>query len=400
MAGYILRRFLQGVGFVILSTLVTYTFMVVLIRDNPTGHYQEFKRILAEEPNSGAAATVEKSVGVLEDLFELDKPWPLNYLAWLFDPGETTELNEFGEEIPKGIDLRIGELHVKGSGALTGDFGGYTTWPWNTRGEPITVMIARGLPNTALLLVVSLIISVLLAVPLGIICAARQDSRFDHAVKFFQSASLSIPVFGLGLLLIIAFGALPYQWNSQFGWSWAPYLPGGSPYDTDLQDNWLNRLYHVILPALTLAIPQVALISRYIRSSMLEVLRQDYIRTAHAKGVPKWKVLARHAFRNAVIPLITTLALIVPTLASSIVIVEQLFAFGGLGQLVFQAFGGCVPTQDRPCGPGGGFVNAALAMPLMLILFTVISLTNMIADIMYVAADPRIDYTRDNARSA
>lgn len=254
--------------------------------------------------------------------------------------------------------------------------------------------------NSLLLLSVTLLITILVAVPLGIFVAARPNSRLDHAVTFFSTLGLSIPTFGLGLIFIILFAILPKQWHTLQGWTWMPYLPPGDTHDYQQEGNIWNRLYHVALPAFTLAIPQVAILTRYVRASMLEVLGLDYIRTARAKGLSAWRVLGKHAFRNAALPIITAISLAVPGIISGAIIVEYLFAYDGLGQLMFRNLGGCVPTQERPCPPGGfGIGDPLMVRWLILLLFVVIAISNMIAEILYVVADPRVGHEGKVSRS-
>ncbi|HKP51833.1 MAG TPA: ABC transporter permease [Chloroflexia bacterium] len=261
-------------------------------------------------------------------------------------------------------------------------------------------LIGKSWGYTASLIGAALLITILVAVPLGLFVASRPHSRLDHAVTFFSSLGLSVPLFGLGLILIIALAILPYQWNTNNGWSWLPYLPPGSPFDYQQENNLLNRLYHVALPAVTLAIPQIAILTRYVRASMLEVLGLDYIRTARAKGLPAWRVLGKHAFRNAALPIITAISLAIPGIISGAIIVEYLFGFEGLGGLMFETLGGCVPTQERPCPPGGfGIRDPMLVKWLILLLFVVIAVANMIADILYAAADPRVEHGSKASRS-
>jgi peptide/nickel transport system permease protein len=144
---------------------------------------------------------------------------------------------------------------------------------------------------------------------------------------------------------------------------------------------------------MTLAIPQIAIISKYVRTSMLEVLGLDYIRTAWAKGLPAWRVLGKHAFRNALLPTITVVGLALPGISSGTLVVEYAFAYQGLGHLTFTALGGCVPTDDRPCEGGTGFTIDFGPLVIMLVLLVaVVSLANMLADIMYMMADPRVKY--------
>jgi peptide/nickel transport system permease protein len=194
-------------------------------------------------------------------------------------------------------------------------------------------------------------------------------------------------------VLITVLAIVPYSVNFNLGWDWFPYLPAGSTYTTNpvsQENNPFSHLYHAILPAMTLAIPQIAIISKYVRTSMLEVLGLDYIRTAWAKGLPAWRVLGKHAFRNALLPTITVIGLALPAIASGSIVIEYAFAYQGLGYLTFRAIGGCIPTPDMMC-PGSP-IDHAMLMALLVLLVAVVSLANMLADIMYMVADPRVEY--------
>jgi len=397
MLGYIMKRSFQSLVFIFLATLVAYTVLVVLMPGGPARNYATIKDLSSPE--------WENPKRILEEYYEVDKPWPLNYLAWLFDPTETSytqqELQAGGiveKEVPKGADIAIGDFRLRGSGILTGDFN--RAGSPSQVGEHVSVLIGKAWVNSALLVGMALIISILIAVPLGIMVAARPHSRLDNLVTLISSLALSLPTYGLGLLLIIALAVIPYYLHTQLGWTWMPNLPPGSPYGLGQENNLLNRLYHLILPALTLAIPQIATLSKYVRSSMLEVLGLDYIRTAWAKGLPAWRVLGIHAFRNALLSFITIVGLILPGIATGAIIVEYLFAYQGMGQLMFTGLGGCVPTETRPCPPGGyTSTDYSLVLALMLVLVVIIAISNMLADIMYAVADPRVKYvsnTRQN----
>jgi peptide/nickel transport system permease protein len=336
---------------------------------------------------------------VLVDYYKVDRPWPLSYLAWLFDPTKTTEMNQNRKIVPVGVDISIGEWQLRGSGILTGDFGrvgDLTSYDGQVkRGPTVTTKIEEGWGNSVLLVGLAVLFSILLGIPLGIWMSSRQGGRVDRAVTFVSSLTLSLPLYGLAYVLITFLAVLPYYLYSQQGWSWLPRLPAGSTHSSDPVGNvLLDHLYHVLLPALVLAIPQIAIISKYVRASMLEVLGLDYIRTAWAKGLPRWRILAKHAFRNALLPTITVIGLVLPGIASGLIVIEYAFAYQGLGYLTFTALGGCVPTDDNPCNSGTGQgMEGTTLMALLVILVAVIAIANMLADIMYMVADPRIRYT-------
>jgi peptide/nickel transport system permease protein len=308
--------------------------------------------------------------------YKLDSPYPVNYLRWLFDPLDTTYIDPDDQNLikQKGIDITIGDFHIKGSGALTGDFGNSVQIQ---KGTPVMGLMLDKLPNTLALTTSSLILSILIAFPIGIIAAIRQYSRLDYAVTAFSFVGLSMPTFWLGLMLSIFLGVIAKQLHDS-GWSWLPYLPTGLAVDTDQDNNILNRIYHLILPVTVLSFVSVASYSRYVRSSMLEVLRQDYVRTAWAKGLAQRTVILRHALRNALIPVITVVTLSLPFLFSGAIATEQVFFYPGMGKLFITA----ITVLDIP-----------LIMAYLLIITTMIIVSNILADILYAVADPRIHYS-------
>ncbi len=398
MIGYLVRRALQSILFVIVSTFAIYT-AVVYMPSGPADLYAITLRSDATDP------TFKDDVPqVLVDYYEVDKPWPLSYFAWLFDPNKTTEMNENRQEAPVGIDITIGPWRLRGSGVLTGDFGrvgSLTSYDGKVqRGPTVTSQIGDSWGNSVLVVGLAVLLSLLVAIPLGIIASARPGGPLDRVVTFASSLSLSLPLYGLAYLLITFLAVLPYYLRTQVGWSWMPSLPAGGTYtDIDQQSNMIDNLYHAALPAITLAIPQIAIISKYVRVSMLEVLGLDYIRTAWAKGLPKWRILAKHAFRNALLPTITVIGLVLPAIASGSIVVEYAFAYHGLGYLGFTALGGCVPSDDNPCTGGlGRPVDGAMLMALLLLLIAVIAIANMMADIMYMVVDPRVEYSGHKSR--
>jgi peptide/nickel transport system permease protein len=240
--------------------------------------------------------------------------------------------------------------------------------------KPVTFLMGNRIGNTLALMGLSTLISILIALPIGIIAAIRQYSRLDYTVTTFSFIGLSMPVFWLGLMLIIVLAILPKQLNDA-GWTWLPYLPTG---DTGADGNILDHLYHLVLPVTVLSFVNVAGLSRYVRASMLEVLRQDYVRTAWAKGLQQRAVILKHALRNALIPVITIITLGIPALFSGAIITETVFNYFGMGKLYFEA----VNTLDIP-----------LVMGFLLINVVLIILANILADVLYAFADPRIRYS-------
>ena len=230
-------------------------------------------------------------------------------------------------------------------------------------GRPVTQALLERLPATMQLAVLSLIFSLLIGVPLGLIAAVWQNTRWDQLVMATAIGGISIPSFWLGLALMLVFSV-------QLGW-----LPSGG-YMPLWEDAW-QGLRTLALPAISLGFMQAALIARMTRSSMLEVLRQDYVRTARSRGVGRWLVILKHAFKNAMIPVITTIGTAFGVLLGGAVVVEIVFTFPGLGRLVVLA----VQRRDYPLVQG--------ALLLTSVIYVAV---NLAVDLLYGVFDPRIKY--------
>jgi peptide/nickel transport system permease protein len=230
-------------------------------------------------------------------------------------------------------------------------------------GLPVTTLIGQRLEPTVALTALTMVISVLTAVPLGVVAAFRQGSWVDRTVMLFAVSGFSMPVFWLGFLLIYLFairlGVLPVQ----------GYAP--------LADGFLPCLRHLVLPAATLGLVFMALIARMTRASMLGVLKEDYIRTAYAKGASDRVVLTWHALRNASLPIVTIIGLGFALLIGGVVVTESVFAIPGIGRLTVDA----ILRRDYPVIQG-----------VILIVSGVYVLLNLVIDILYAALDPRIQY--------
>jgi len=248
---------------------------------------------------------------------------------------------------------------------LRGDFGtSYTT------GQPVLTEVLQRLPATLLLMIPAYILTFLITVPLGVISAVKKGSWFDNLVTLFSFAGMAMPSFWLGLMLMLLFSV-------KLGW-----LPAVGMYDVGAGDWGLGArvfdlLRHMILPLLTMTLLSLAGITRYQRAAMLEVLDQDYIRTARAKGLPERVVIFKHALRNALIPIVTILGLSLPGLFSGAFIIETIFAWPGMGRL------GVMAIFQR---------NYPLIMGIVIFSALLIMLGNLLADIGYALVDPRIRY--------
>ncbi|MGH2403865.1 MAG: ABC transporter permease [bacterium] len=232
-------------------------------------------------------------------------------------------------------------------------------------GAPVAKRIGDRILPTLTLTVSALVISYLLAIPIGMLAATRRYSWVDYVATFFAFVGISLPTFFLGLAGIYIF-ALRLRW-----------LPVGGTMTLGGTEGLLDSLHHLILPAIVLAGAGGGVLVRHVRSSMLEVLGQDYVRTARAKGLAELLVLRRHALRNALIPVVTLAGLQIPALLAGAVITEQVFEWPGMGRLTIEA----INQRDYP-----------VLMGITLIAAVLVAAGNLLADIAYSIVDPRIRY--------
>jgi peptide/nickel transport system permease protein len=236
-------------------------------------------------------------------------------------------------------------------------------------GRPVLEKIAERIWNTLLLNLVAILIVFSLAIPLGVFSARKQYTLLDHLGTFGAYLGISIPSFWLAYLLILAV-------VKTFGYpvlGMRSFVTEGFTPPQVLMD----RVWHLMLPSIILSIGGIAALSRYTRSSMLEVIRQDYVRTAKAKGLPEEDVYYRHALRNALLPIITLFGFLIPGLIGGSIIMETVFSWPGIGRLAYQA----VLARDYP-----------VVMTINTITAVLVLMGNFIADVLYGIADPRIRY--------
>jgi len=313
---YAIRRIVQSIPVLFGITVITFA-MIHIAPGSPIGQTLDPK-------------VSEKVVEQWKENFHLDEPLPVQYGMWL-------------------RDLFNGELKSFKDG------------------RPVLTKIMERLPATILLNVVSTIIVFSIAIPLGIFSATRQYSLADHTATFFAFVGISMPSFWLAYMLILFVVQV-------FGW---PVL-GARTFglvELGLTADIFDRAWHLFLPSLILAVGGIASLSRYMRGSMLEISRQDYITTARAKGLSEDDVKYRHALRNALLPIITIFGLLIPGLIGGSVIIESIFAWPGIGQLAYQS----VLSRDYPT-----------IMTLNSIAAVLVLLGNLVADLLYAWVDPRI----------
>jgi peptide/nickel transport system permease protein len=228
---------------------------------------------------------------------------------------------------------------------------------------PTTRLVGERIPRTLLLSGTALLLATMLAIPLGIISAVRRYSAPDYLATFGAFFGVSVPIFWLGIMFIIVFSV-------RLGW-----LPSSGMVTVGAPFSMPDLLRHLLMPAVVLATFPLATLTRYVRSSMVEVLGQDYVRTARSKGLPERAVLRRHALRNALIPVITVLGVITPQLLGGAVITETIFAWPGLGRLAVDS----AIQRDYPVIMGVSLLASVLVM-----------VSTLMTDLIYVVVDPRI----------
>jgi peptide/nickel transport system permease protein len=305
--------------------------------------------------------TVPTLVGVAVVIFILMRllPGDVVEVRLASEGGYVTEETLARERARLGLDKPPWEQFVDwGVGLLQLDLG-RSMWT----GRPITEEIAVRFPLSLQLAIMSTVIAVVIAIPLGTIAALKQDTWLDYLVRLFSIAGLATPSFWLGIMMILAFLVV---------FRWVPPMVYTSIWD----DPWRN-LSQLIWPALATGYRYSAVAARMTRSAMLEVLREDYIRTAKAKGLRQQLILSRHALKNAMLPVVTVIGLEFAFLLGGLVVTEQVFNLNGLGKLFVDA----VTHYDY-----------TLVQALVLIVAVVFVLSNLLVDLLYAWLDPRVRY--------
>lgn len=324
MISYLLRRLLGAIP-LLLGILTLIFFIINIAPGDPTSRY--FNPNVAPE----VIEQMRRNLG-------LDQPLHIQYFRWL-------------------------------TSFIRGDFG-------HSFGQmrPIAEILPTVLWNTVQLMVIAVILIFVIGMLIGILQAVRQYSIADNVLTFLALFFYSMPSFWLALMLILLLSLKASQWGwpiqfpaSQMTSVGYEFLPPG--------EKFTDRLMHMALPATALGIGGAAYVARYMRGSMLEVIHQDYIRTARAKGLSEAKVIFRHALRNALIPIVTLLGLYLPSLLSGSVLIETIFAWPGMGRLIVDS----IFQRDYPLVMATSFIAAALVV-----------LGNLIADVLYAVVDPRI----------
>jgi peptide/nickel transport system permease protein len=399
MTAYLIRRVLQSILVVLISAVATY----VLLSFAPGGPMAGLRQI----QQSGRFQITEDDIARIRASFELDLNLWVRFSRWLIGvptgpvtiggteyfadvvvgcrkPIEAEVINSDG--VPEILVVGCKEsVYMKdlvgrrtSRGILFGDFG----LSWRIlRDRPVSDLIESRLSKTLQLIGLETLLSLVIGIPLGIYSAVRQYSTFDYIFTTLAFMGSAMPSFFFGLILILVFSIIPKG-------AGLPYIPAGLsesvrdytiPMIGDVvAGSFKDRTLHMILPVTVLTLINIAGWSRFIRASMLDVLRQDYVRTARAKGLREVTVIMKHALRNALIPFVTIVVFTIPGLFSGAIITESIFAWPGMGRLYILALG----DYDYP-----------VAMAIFFILAVLTVIATLLRDIIYTLVDPRIRLT-------
>jgi peptide/nickel transport system permease protein len=340
---YIIRRVLQAFPLLLIISIILFLLM--------SNMGDPLATLGGRQPPSGAdRLRLERQLG-------LDQPIYIQYVYWLIG-NDWRMVDTTGDGTPNAYGTR--------QGVLRGDWGTSLV----TR-RPVTEMIAQRLPNTLLLMGTAQLVVIVVSLSIGIYSALRQYSVADNIMTAGAFIGFSMPIFWLALMLMYIFAVNFKRWG-------LPYFPTVGMYDPAVGRTMLQVAWHMVLPVTSLSIITIAVYSRYIRASMLEVINQDYIRTARSKGLREQVILWQHALKNAALPLVTLIGLDLPLLLAGAVVTERIFAWPGMGRLFLDH----VERVDIP----------VLMGILMLVSFAVV-VFQLLTDIVYTWLDPRIRYS-------
>jgi peptide/nickel transport system permease protein len=399
MSGFFLRRIAQMFFVILMSAAVSYALLNLAPGGPLTG--------LRQRQQSATFQVTEEDIARIRANFEMDLNLPIRFSRWLIGfpqgpiklgeielfgnlvigcrkPIEETFLNNRGVWETRTVGckelvyLKDLEGRRTSKGVFLGDFG----LSWRIlRDRPVSDLILSRLPKTLQLIAASTLISLLIGIPLGIYSAVNQYSKFDYFFTTLAFMGSSMPTFFFGILMILFFSILPKT-------NGLPYLPPGSSeairnYTIPMiglikASSPADRILHMILPVSVLVFVSVSTWSRFIRASMLDVLRQDYVRTARAKGLIERVVIIKHALRNALIPFVTIIVFSIPGLFGGAIITESVFSWPGMGRLYLLALG----DNDYPVAMAILFITAVLTV-----------VATLLRDVLYMVVDPRIRFS-------
>ncbi len=342
MTRFIIRRLLQSLPLLFIVSLVLFVMM------------QNMGDPLATM--GGRTLTRSADRERLARQLGLDKPTIVQYIYWLVG-NDWTKVDLDGDGVAETQGIR--------RGALRGDFGTSLV-----AREPVTRVILDRIPNTLILMLTAEVVVIIGALLLGVYSALRPYTLLDNVVTTFAFIGYSMPIFFIALGSMYIFAVNFRRWG-------LPYLPTVGMFEPQVGQTMSQVMWHMVLPVITIAVTSFSAYSRYIRSTMLETLNQDYIRTARAKGLPRRDVVFIHALKNASLPIVTVVGLDLPFLISGALVTETIFAWPGMGRLFIYH----VSRGDTP-----------VVMGIMMMIALAVVIFQILTDIVYAWLDPRIRY--------
>ena len=343
MTRYIVRRLLQAIPLLFIISVIL--FLLMRASGDPVATMGGRKNPRPEERER------------LTRLLGLDKPISVQYLYWLVG-NDWTRFDRDGDG--------VAETPGTQKGVLRGDFGKSVV----SRGKDAMDIIMERMVNTLMLMITAEIVIVLFSIAIGVFSALRQYSLIDHIITALSFIGYSMPIFFIALLSMYIFSVKFKEWG-------LPYLPTVGMFDPKVGKTSAQVMYHMILPVFSIAAISIAGYSRFVRATMLEVLGEDYVRTAKAKGLQRRTVVILHAFKNASLPLVTIIGLDIPLLLGGAVVTEYIFGWPGMGRLFLDH----VSRADT-----------AVVMGILIIITVAVIFFQLLTDIAYAGLDPRIRY--------
>ena len=337
MGEYIVRRTLTAI-----PTLLLISFVIFALLDLAPG-----------DPTSQLPLSIPQEVREqIRESLGMDQPFHIRYIKWM----QQFFVNEPLNAIEKMTGLTIGNSEER-----------LRITSWTSRGKPVIDLILERLPQTLWVVGLSYLFAVIIAIPLGVVSAVKQNSIFDQVSSVLSVIGFSLPTFFTGLVVIVVF-SVKLKW-----------LP--SVYNTTLDvtdwDSFVLQLKQMAMPVAVLTFFQTATLNRFTRSSMLDNLQLDYVRTARAKGLREQFVVLRHVLRNSLIPVATLIALGIPQIFAGAIVTEQIFRINGLGALLINS----IHSFDIPV-----VMTTTVIFAILVVFF------NLVADVLYGVLDPRIQY--------
>lgn len=343
MTRYIIRRLLQAIPLLFIISILL--FVLMRSTGDPLATMGGRRQMRPEDRER------------LARLYGLDKPIIVQYFYWLVG-NDWTKIDTDGDGVP--------DTPGQGRGILRGDFGTSLV----IRGKPAMQVIWERIPNTLILMIVSEVVIIIFSLAIGVFSALRQYSILDHIITGGSFLGYSMPIFFIALLTMYIFAVRFKAWG-------LPYLPTVGMFDPQVGKTTTQVLLHLVLPVTSIAVVSIAGYSRFVRATMLEVLGEDYVRTARAKGLRRRTVIFLHALKNASLPLVTIIGLDIPLLLGGAVVTERIFAWPGTGRLFLDH----VSRGDTP-----------VVMGILMLISVAVVVFQLVTDITYAWLDPRIRY--------